>query len=167
MPELTRELFIGLGGTGGKTLRLLYNQMNEEQKRTAKYVFIDTDQADIDRMEIQGIRSIPISNADVVRQIAGAPVREEGFDSVSDWLPNGSGERIFLNSRVDDGASQCRFKSRLCLAKFFREGAPGVRELLDEMTCPGAVTENTRLRVVKSGNVAKPTSGNTVEFIST
>ncbi|MGN1307408.1 MAG: tubulin-like doman-containing protein [Faecousia sp.] len=158
MPILERELFLGLGGTGGNALRLLYEQMNEEQRRNAKYVYIDTDQNDIADMREEGIRTIAISNADTVRQVARSLGSEDG---AYDWLPSQTDESKFFNSGFGKGASQCRFKSRLCLARFLKNGAPGLQELLVEMTPPGATTENNRLRVVIVSSVAGGTGAGT------
>ena len=159
MPEnYQRELFIGLGGTGGNALKLLYRKMTNEQKAHAKYVFIDTDQGDIAQLRTDGIRSIAISNADNVRQVAESLGENDG---VRDWLPNGKTEGQFLSSWLYDGASQCRFKSRLCLARFFKEGAHGLRELLEEMTPPGIQTENVALRIVIVSSIAGGTGAGT------
>ncbi|MBQ3216323.1 MAG: hypothetical protein IJB35_00710, partial [Oscillospiraceae bacterium] len=155
MSKLDRELFVGLGGTGGHALQLLYKQMTEEQRRSAKYVYIDTDQKDINKMEVAGIRTIPISNADTVRQVALSLGNDK---DILDWLPR---EQKFLNSRFDDGASQCRMKSRLTLARFLKEGAPGLKEMLEEMTPPGSTTEKYRLRVVIVSSVAGGTGAGT------
>ena len=72
-----RELFIGLGGTGGNTLRLLYKRMNDEQRRNARYVYIDTDQNDINDMREEGIRAFAISSADTVGQVANTNYGED------------------------------------------------------------------------------------------
>lgn len=151
-----RELFIGLGGTGGNTLRLLYKRMNDEQRRNARYVYIDTDQNDINDMREEGIRAFAISSADTVGQVANALGRE-----VFDWLPSSLREAKFLNSDISKGASQCRFKSRLCFARFLSSGASDLQNLLVEMTPPGFATENNRLRVVIVSSIAGGTGAGT------
>lgn len=97
-----RDLFIGLGGTGGKTLRLLFERMSEEQRMNASYVYIDTNRHDIKDLAREGIRTIRISTANTVRELA------EGLgqgDGVKDWLPSGEREGVFLNSGVEDRKS--------------------------------------------------------------
>lgn len=153
---LERELFIGLGGTGGETLRLLFKQMTENQKKNANYIYFDTEQAKVDEMQSLGIPGFAISNADTVQRVRDSLGKDDG---VPDWLPD---NREFLNSHCDDGASQCRYKSRLCLARFLKNGASQLKTLLEDMTRPGLGLEKIRLRIVIASSIAGGTGAGTV-----
>lgn len=157
-----RDLFIGLGGTGGKTLHLLFKRMTEEQRKNASYVYMDTNRHDINDLMKEGIKTIRISNANTVRELA------EGLgqgDGVRDWLPFGEREGVFLNSGVDDGASQYRYKSRLCLARFLRDPNNELHNMLVSLTPPGAEIKNERMRVIIVSSIAGGTgAGSFIEL---
>ncbi len=155
---MARDLFIGLGGTGGETLRLLYARMTEDQRRNANYIYIDTDQKSITDLQREGIKTIRISTANTVGEIAAGLGREDG---VRDWLPWNEREGVFLNSSVDDGASQYRYKSRLCLARFLRDPNNELHRVLVRLTPPGAQLTTERVRVVIVSSIAGGTGAGT------
>ena len=153
-----RDLFIGLGGTGGNTLRILHSKLTPEQQKNADYVYIDTDRKDINALKQQGISTIRISTANTVREIADGLGRSDG---VMDWLPYNDNEGVFLDSNVDDGASQYRYKSRLCLARFLRNPNNAIRQTLAKLSPPGAELQNERMRVIIVSSIAGGTGAGT------
>lgn len=155
---ITRDLFVGLGGTGGKTLEKLYAKMTPEQRENASYVFLDTDQRDINAMQQEGIRSIRISKGKTVYEMAQSLGEEDG---VFDWMPDSKIEGDFLNSNIDDGASQFRCKSRLCLAYFLRNPNNELKQMLTRLTPPGENIQNQRLRVIIVSSIAGGTGAGT------
>ena len=152
MPSLKRTLFLGLGGTGGKTLEILFDRMTEDEKKNAKYIYIDTDSRDTGNARAEGIKTIQISNADNVLEVATALGLDT--DGVSEWLPMEKSDSQFLSSPLHNGASQCRMKSRLCLARYMKENAAEFSDMLASMTPPSLETEREPIRVVIVSSVA-------------
>lgn len=158
-----RDLFIGLGGTGGKSLRILFSKMTEEQRKNSDYVYIDTDKRDITALQSDGIKTIRISNANTVREVANKLGRTDG---VWEWLPdNDKQDATFLNSYMNTGASQYRYKSRLCLARFLRDPNNELHKLLVRLSPPGAALKNQLPRVIIVASIAGGTGAGT--FIET
>ena len=101
-----RTLLIGLGGSGGEVLSLLYEMLTEEQKLKAKTLYLDTDNRDLKRLRKMGVRSVALGTSDTVGNMAAYLGDEDG---VNDWLPNDEeNETVFLTSPTDTGASQFR-----------------------------------------------------------
>ena len=159
MPSLKRTLFLGLGGTGGKTLEILFDRMTEDEKKNAKYIYIDTDSRDTGNARAEGIKTIQISNADNVLEVATALGLDT--DGVSEWLPMEKSDSQFLSSPLHNGASQCRMKSRLCLARYMKENAAEFSDMLASMTPPSLETEREPIRVVIVSSVAGGTGAGT------
>ncbi len=153
-----RNLFIGLGGTGGEVLKLLYGMMSEEQRRDANYLYLDTSRNATEHQIAEGIKTVRISTADTVEDMAA----ELGLDDgVYDWMPSGDSERVFLNSGFDDGASQNRYKSRLCIANFLSKNNNALHNMLHQLNLPTAEAKNTMLRVMIVSSVAGGTGTGT------
>lgn len=147
-----RTLMIGLGGSGGEVLSLLYAMLTEEQKLKAKTLYLDTDVRDIRRLRKMGVRSVALGSADTVANVAAYLGDDDG---VYDWLPNDEEkETVFLCSPTDTGASQIRYKSRLCLARFLKNRDNALNEILDSMNVPGAGIRNNPLRVIITSSIA-------------
>ncbi len=156
---MKRTLFLGLGGTGGKTLEILFDRMSDSEKLTAKYIYMDTDSRDTNIARAEGIKTIQISNADNVLQVANALGVET--DGVKEWLPMSKNDSEFLSSPLHNGASQCRMKSRLCLARYLKDNASEFNDMLESMTPPGLETERDPIRVVIVSSVAGGTGAGT------
>lgn len=158
--EDSRTLFIGLGGTGGKVIRRLYHRMSPEQRMHASYLYLDLDSKDINEQLEEGITTVRISSADTVAEVAeslGTP------DGVYNWLPAmlEEDEGVFRASTMDDGASQIRYKSRLCLAKFLKKESNALTTALKNLSIVGAPMEETTLRVMIVSSVAGGTGAGT------
>ena len=154
-----RTLLIGLGGTGGHVLNKLYDMLSSEQKRLAKCLYLDMDSNDITELRKQGVRSELLSSSDTVANVAASLGAEDG---VYDWLPcDVDKESNFLESPTDNGASQFRYKSRLCLARFLKNRANALNEILDEMNRPGSEITEKSLRVMIVSSVAGGTGAGT------
>lgn len=149
---IPRTLLIGLGGSGGEVLSLLYEMLTEEQKLKAKTLYLDTDNKDLKRLRKMGVRSVALGTSDTVANMAAYLGDEDG---VYDWLPNDEeNESVFLSSPTDTGASQYRYKSRLCLARFLRNRDNALNEILDSMNVPGAGIRTSPLRVIITSSIA-------------
>lgn len=147
-----RTLLIGLGGSGGEVLSLLYEMLTEEQKLKAKTLYLDTDNRDLKRLRKMGVRSVSLGTSDTVANMAAYLGDEDG---VYDWLPNDEEkETVFLCSQTDTGASQFRYKSRLCLARFLKNRDNALNEILDSMNVPGAGIRTSPLRVIITSSIA-------------
>lgn len=157
-PTDMRTLIIGLGGTGGNVLNELYALLNDEQKNSANSIYLDLDKKDTTALSALGVRTIRISSADTVREMASALGSNDG---VYDWLPSSDADSRFLASGTDDGASQYRYKSRLCLANFLSNPSNELRRLLQEMCRPGITISRDTLRVMIVSSVAGGTGSGT------
>ncbi len=158
MSNLKRTLFVGLGGTGGKTLEILYDKMTDKEKEKAKYLYIDTDGRDTQQARAEGIKTVQISNADKVFEVADSLGDADG---VKLWAPLEKQDAEFMASDLHNGASQCRMKSRMCLARYLKNEAAELKSILEDMTRPGLSTEKDALRVVVVSSVAGGTGAGT------
>ena len=126
-----KYLLIGLGGSGGKVISKLYDQLLKERgesiKRDVVRVAIDTDQEALRELKNQGVETIQISGSGTVGQM----VNTLGED-VLDWCPATRNEGNFYSSYVFNGASQCRLKSRLCFASFLKNSNNSLKRVLEE-----------------------------------
>ncbi len=154
-----RTLLIGLGGSGGEVLHMLYGMLTPEQKMLSKCLYMDMDSGDIRRLRKDGIRAERLSSADTVENVAASLGKEDG---VYEWLPDDvKKEATFLTSETDNGASQYRYKSRLCMARFLKKPNNALVEILDSMNTPGTeITEKT-LRVMIVSSIAGGTGAGT------
>lgn len=153
-----RNLFIGLGGTGGQVLKLLRGMMSEEQRRDASYLYLDTSKNATEHQIAEGIKTVRISTADTVEDLAAELGLEDG---VYDWLPDVEAEPVFMSSGFDDGASQNRYKSRLCIARFLSQENNELRNMLHQLNLPSSEARNTMLRVFIVSSVAGGTGTGT------
>lgn len=158
MPTQYRTLFVGLGGTGGEVLCKLTDMMSDEEKEQAHIIYMDMDTRDVKRLKARGMNAVSLSSSDTVSSV----MRYLGeHDGVKDWLPHGDNDTTFLSSKTDDGASQFRMKSRLCMAKYLSDNASEFNSLLDEICAPGALLANETLRVMIVSSVAGGTGAGT------
>lgn len=128
---MKHNFFIGLGGSGGKIISALYKRLIDERGRSFESdvacIAIDTDQNELNKLSQLGVNKICISGDDTV----GDYYNNLGGD-VGEWCPNTSNEGIFFSGSVFGGASQCRLKSRLCLANFLKDSKNKLLSLLEE-----------------------------------
>lgn len=157
-PTEMRTLIIGLGGSGGNVLHELYALLNDEQKNSANSIYLDLDKRDTTALSALGVRTIRISSADTVKEMANALGSGDG---VNNWLPNTDADSRFLASGTDDGASQYRYKSRLCLANFLNNPSNELRRQLQELCRPGIAISRDTLRVMIVSSVAGGTGSGT------
>lgn len=153
-----RTLFIGLGGTGGEVLCKLRRKLTEEEASQAHMLYLDTDAGDVRKLRAMNIPSINISSSDTVRDVISYLGKDDG---VLDWISADENDGGFLASKTDDGASQYRTKSRLCLAKLLSQNGNALERLLDELSVPGAILSNETLRVMIVSSVAGGTGAGT------
>ena len=119
---------IGLGGSGGKIIKELRNRLIAEKGKSfennVECIVIDTDIGDLKKLS--GINTIRLGDGgivgDVVNDVAG---------DVLDWCPSPEGNAAFYASTLSNGASQCRLKSRLCLANFLKNEHNELYEVLE------------------------------------
>ncbi|MBQ7088854.1 MAG: hypothetical protein IJN04_04350 [Clostridia bacterium] len=150
--ETFRTLFIGLGGTGGEVLsRILKMMKGLPDEERSKLIYIDTDQGDTARLRAAGIPAVDIGSSDTVRDIIYHLGEDDG---VRTWCPTSPKNKEFLSSRTDDGASQYRLKSRLCMAKFLANPNNELKRKLDEVSVPGLNVEKETLRVIVVSSIA-------------
>ncbi len=153
-----RTLFIGLGGTGGEVLNKLSGMLTDEEKKHAHIIYMDMDTKDVRKLKAKGMNAVCLSSSDTV----GSVMRYLGdHDGVMDWLPHGDNDTKFLSSTTDDGASQLRVKSRLCMAKYLNDNASELNSLLDEIRKVGKNLVNETLRVMIVSSVAGGTGAGT------
>ena len=149
---MPRTMIIGLGGSGGEVLNLLFDKLSKEQRQLAKTLYLDTDRKDIERLKKIGVRAVHLGNSDTVKKMAARLGEDDG---VYNWLPcDQKKENVFLCSPTDVGASQYRYKSRLCLARFLKKRDNALKKMLDEMNGSGSITMDNPLRVIITASVA-------------
>lgn len=153
-----RTLFIGLGGTGGHVLRDLRRKMTDEEASKARMLYLDTDSRDVNTLRSMGVPAINISSSDTVRDIVNYLGDDDG---VLDWIAADGNDSAFLSSKTDEGASQYRSKSRLCLAKLLKRNGNELERVLDEISTPGAGLNKEMLRVMIVSSVAGGTGAGT------
>lgn len=153
-----RTLFIGLGGTGGHVLLNLNNLLDDRQKEKSHMIYIDLDKGDAADLEALGMNTVVISSSDTVRDVI---TRLGPNDGVNDWIPTASNDKEFLSSKTDDGASQYRMKSRLCLANFLQNRNNKLAKLLTQLCKVGAQVSDETLRVMIVSSVAGGTGAGT------
>lgn len=156
-----RTLFVGLGGTGGEVLcRMLecMKALTPDQRARAHMIYLDTDKRDTDKLSAKGVPAINIGSSDTVRDI----IRYLGDDDgVLDWIAADRNDNEFLSSKTDDGASQFRLKSRLCLAKFLKNPNNELKRMLDSVSVVGSELEKETLRVIIVSSIAGGTGAGT------
>lgn len=119
---------IGLGGSGGKIVKNLYDRLISERGKSfenkVECIVIDTDIGDLKKLS--GVNTIRIGDGgivgDVINDVAG---------DVLEWCPEPEGNTAFYSSTLSNGASQCRLKSRLCLANFLKNEHNELYEVLE------------------------------------
>ena len=153
-----RTLFIGLGGTGGQVLLKLGNLLDDRQKAKAHMIYIDLDKGDAEKLEAKGMDTVVISSSDTVRDVIA---RLGTNDGVQDWIPTAANDGEFLASKTDDGASQYRIKSRLCLANFLQNRNNKLAKLLTKVCTVGKEVSDETLRVMIVSSVAGGTGAGT------
>ena len=153
-----RTLFVGLGGTGGRVLLNLNKLLTKEQKEKSHMIYIDLDKGDAEDIEALGMPAVVISSSDTVRDVIG---RLGPNDGVNDWIPTAANDKEFLSSKTDDGASQYRMKSRLCLANFLKNRNNKLAKLLTELCTVGSQVSDETLRVMIVSSVAGGTGAGT------
>lgn len=153
-----RTLFIGLGGTGGHVLLNLNNLLTDKQKEKAHMIYIDLDKGDAEDLEALGMNTVVISSSDTVRDVIG---RLGPNDGVNNWIPTAANDKEFLSSKTDDGASQYRMKSRLCLANFLQNRNNKLAKLLTKLCKVGSEVSDETLRVMIVSSVAGGTGAGT------
>lgn len=145
---MARVLMIGLGGTGGRVLKTLYKRLNNTEKENANCLYFDLDKKDTGAAVENGVKTVRISSADNVLSIAEGLGEEDVFQ----WLPNGDAEKVFLTSGTDDGASQYRYKSRLCFSRFLKKQNNELETALRDLVAVGnnIAGEIPRIMIVSS-----------------
>lgn len=153
-----RTLFIGLGGTGGHVLHQLRKKMTDEEASRAKMLYLDTDSRDVSTLRAMGVPSINISSSDTVRDIVNYLGPDDG---VLNWIASDANDSAYLSSKTDEGASQYRSKSRLCLAKLLSKNGNELERVLDDISTPGTGLTKEMLRVMIVSSVAGGTGAGT------
>lgn len=153
-----RTLFIGLGGTGGRVLYELNKKLSDEQKAKAHMIYLDLDKGDADDIEMLGVPTVVVSSSDTVRDVIE---RLGPNDGVQNWIPTEANDKEFLSSKTDDGASQYRMKSRLCLANFLQNRNNKLAKLLTQLCKVGQQVSSETLRVMIVSSVAGGTGAGT------
>lgn len=153
-----RTLFIGLGGTGGRVLFELNKKMSDEQKAKAHMIYLDLDKGDADDIEMLGVPTVVVSSSDTVRDVIE---RLGPNDGVQNWIATDDNDKEFLSSKTDDGASQYRMKSRLCLANFLQNRNNKLAKLLTQLCKVGQQVSSETLRVMIVSSVAGGTGAGT------
>lgn len=136
-------LLVGLGGSGGKVITKLYERLIRERgegfKSNVTCVAIDTDKDELNQLAQLGVKKIQISGVSTVGQLFGML-----GDDVAEWCPNTGNEGNFLSSRLDNGASQCRLKSRLCFANFLKDQNNALAQVLEEFLEVSSTNESAQ-----------------------
>lgn len=153
-----RTLLVGLGGSGGHVLTKLNDLLTPEQKAKSHMIYIDLDKGDASELEALGMNTVLISSSDTVRDVIE---RLGPNDGVADWIPQNENDKEFLSSKTDDGASQYRIKSRLCLANFLRNRNNKLAKLLGSLCTVGSQVSEETLRVMIVSSVAGGTGAGT------
>ena len=159
-----RTFLIGLGGSGievvtrlKKDLKTKLDAVSGRQREVLERDFgdvscvvMDTDQREKEKCEKLGIDPIILSGAGSVSNYLHA--LKTTNDDVYDWCPNTENESAFLSEQLDDGASQCRMKSRLCLGVFLKDELNELTKVFDHtLAVSGDLNEETlRFMVISS-----------------
>jgi len=132
---MNHNYLIGLGGSGGKIISELYTRLIKERgedfDKEVTCIAIDTDQGELDELAQLGVKQVCISGSGNVGQFFN-----NLGDDVDEWCPNTANEGNFFSSQLHDGASQCRLKSRLCLANFLKDRNNALASALEEALIP-------------------------------
>ena len=151
---MARELYIGLGGTGGNVLKELHKLLSADQKNTPSYLYLDTDlEKGVKPFSKLGIgRAVWIGRTDTVGQLADR-LDDRGL---LEWMPprKPGTEDDFYGSGLTDGASQIRLKSRLCFDYYLKNDAAGLKDALKEISQAGKNIVDYRPNVIIVASVA-------------
>ncbi len=146
---MKHNYFIGLGGSGGKIITELYKRLIDERGKgfesDVACIAIDTDQDELNHLSQLGVNKICLSGDGTV----GDYYNSVGGD-VGEWCPNTPNEGNFFASTLFGGASQCRLKSRLCLANFLKDSKNELERILEDslMLDPTATTAEDKPPVI-------------------
>lgn len=140
---MSQNYLIGLGGSGGKVITELYRRLREEKGNDFVYnnvhcIAIDTDQDELNKLAEMGVRKVCISSAETVGQM----INHLG-DDITDWCPDTREDSAFFCDIASNGASQCRLKSRICLANFLKNANNSLDKALEESTRVSPHGENS------------------------
>lgn len=159
-----RTFLIGLGGSGIEVVTRLKKDLQNKldavegrrrEELEAKFgdvscVVMDTDHREEEKCVNLGINPIILSGSGAVGNYLQA--LKTADDDVYDWCPNTLNEATFLSEQLDDGASQCRMKSRLCLGVFLKNELNDLTKVFDHVSAvSGDLNEDTlRFMVISS-----------------
>lgn len=109
-------LIVGLGGTGSKIVRIVYERATEKQRANIRFVVFDTDVNELRQIEEEtpSIRVIQTSN----RLTVGEYLDKDTF-ARDEWFPV---NKILYNKALTEGAGQVRAISRLALDTAIQQG---------------------------------------------
>ncbi|MBQ9975785.1 MAG: hypothetical protein IJP16_04675 [Clostridia bacterium] len=127
---MKRNYLIGLGGSGGKIITHLYSRLMRERgisfESDVECIAIDTEQSALEKLSELGVKKVLISGEGCVGDYFNALPEDVG-----EWCPNTEDDTVFFNSDLFNGASQCRLKSRLCLARFLKNENNELRRAIE------------------------------------
>ena len=140
---MSQNFLIGLGGSGGKVISELYRRLREEKGNdyvlnNVQCIAIDTDQVELNKLAELGVSKVRISGEETVGQM----VNHLGGD-VTDWCPDTANEGVFYSDPVHNGASQCRLKSRLCLANYLKNDNNSLKLAIEKSRLTSAASKST------------------------
>lgn len=152
---MANTFFVGLGGSGGKIIKALHDSL-EAHGELHRFddvvcIAIDTDQDELDKLTSIGAKTICISDRNSVGQVI-SELREADED-ISDWCPTGDNEGVFKASSLHTGASQCRLKSRLALAKHLKNDNNSLKRAIEGSLSQGT-TASAPPRVLVASSIA-------------
>lgn len=154
-------LIVGLGGTGSKIVRIVYERATEKQRESIRFVVFDTDVNELREIEesTPRIRVIQTSN----RLTVGEYLDKDTF-ARDNWFPV---NRILFNKALTEGAGQVRAISRLALDTAIQQGKirPLDEAIEDLYKLSGQSTEQAP-RVILAGSLCGGTGSGLILPIS-
>ena len=168
-----RTFLIGLGGSGvevvsrlKKLLAAKLDDVNGAQREALEKrfgdvscVIMDTDQRVIPACTELGIDPIILSSRGTVGSYLNA-LESEDHD-VFDWCPSTDEEGPFFGEPLQNGASQCRMKSRLCLSVFLKDELNELAQLFDHVQSVHGELNKRNLRFMIISSIAGGTGSGT------
>jgi len=124
------NLFIGMGGSGLKTLVELRkkNRKDKNGKKIDHFLFIDTDAKDLNPFDNH--EKIDLSTINVVSYLKQSSTSDPIRKEVDEWLDDYA-KLSFINGPLQSGASANRPQGRLTVAKMGKEFEDKVKSAID------------------------------------
>jgi len=125
------NLFIGMGGSGIKTIRAIKDNQTAEEAKNNHFLFIDTDSREFDELNQDDF--LDLGDANVVNYLNRNTSNDSVRKKLNDWF-DAACRPILTNSPLREGASAIRPQGRASIAEKKRDFTSKISTKIDRLT---------------------------------